>query len=292
MPTANLERAQRFRIAASVTRRAYDISLARPLPLRATGRMPETCPILITLDSSLTFGTIIERLSLSAALGTLQPAVVVGIGYPGDLFAALLARTYDFTPVTPPNAVPPIGPLIGTEFGGADAFLDFLVDELAPAVRERAPEAAAGRLLLHGFSLGGLFAAHALLRRPAAFEGISMIAPSLWWNDFAVLRLRQDFVGELQRTKAAPRVLVGAGELEQVEPQIAPPGVDLEELRATVRRARMLDAARAFAADLAGLLPSTVEFVCFEGEDHSGALTAGTGRAVRFLLPRSGVEPG
>lgn len=284
MPTATLERAERFTVTAATTGRSYVISLARPLPLLGTGKPPESCPILFVLDSSLTFGTAVERSSMYSAMGLLESAVIVGVGYPGDVFEGLKARTVDFTPETPSDARNPMTFLTGTEYGGADAFLAFLIDELAPAVRDRVPEASADRLMLHGFSLGGLFAAYALLKRPEAFEVFSITAASLWWNDFAVLNERPHFVERLAATEARPRVLVGVGATEQDEPQSAPPGIDLEELRATIRWVRMVDAAREFAEELATLPLGEVQYVAFEGEDHAGSLTAGTGRAVSFAL--------
>ncbi|WP_162935722.1 alpha/beta hydrolase [Tsuneonella amylolytica] len=284
MPTATLERAERFSIEAAQTGRSFDISLARPLPLLATGRSPENCPILFVLDSSLTFGTAVERVSMYSAMGALHSAVIVGVGYAGGVFDSLQARTVDFTPETPRDARNPMTSLTGTEYGGADAFLAFLIDELAPAVRDRVPEASADRLMLHGFSLGGLFAAYALLKRPEAFEVFSIIAPSLWWNEFAVLKERQQFVKRLAETSARPRVLVGVGSTEQDDPQTAPAGLDLEDLRATIRWVRMVDAAREFAEDLSTLPLGEVQYVAFEGEDHAGSLTAGTGRAMSFAL--------
>lgn len=81
-------------------------------------------------------------------------------------------------------------------------------------------------------------------------------------------------------------VLVGGGALEQREPKAAPPGMDLECLRTTVRTARMVAAAREFAEDLSTLSLGEVRFIAFAMEDYGGALTAGTGRAIGFALGR------
>lgn len=285
MPTATLERTERFGLQALNSGRTFDIALAPPLPLAATGEAAKECPILIVLDSSLTFGTAMERSSLYSAMGLLESAVIVGVGYPGSLLASIKARTVDFTPPTPTGVHAEMQPMIGSEFGGADAFLSFLLDELAPEVRRRVPEASASRISLHGFSLGGLFSAYALLARPEAFETVSIIAPSLWWNDFAILKELDAFKDRLADTGATPRVLIGVGAREQDVPQSAPPELELKDLQETVRKARMVDAAREFAETLSGVLPD-VEFALFDREDHTGALTAGTGRAVSFALSR------
>lgn len=284
MPTVTLEHAQRFEMMAKGSGRVFDIAMHRPLALAATGAIDQNCPVLIVLDSALTFGTAVERSSMYAALGQLKSAIVVGVGYPGDVFAGLKARTLDLTPKTPAGTHAEMAPMIGTEFGGADDFLDFLLDELVPSIRQRAPEASESRLILHGFSLAGLFSAYALLTRPAAFETVSIIAPSLWWNGFAVLRHLPAFGARIKAEGRSPRVLVGVGALEQAEPDAAPPGLDLEQLRETVRAARMVDAAREFADALRDQGVADVEFACFADEGHAGALTAGTGRAVSFAL--------
>jgi predicted alpha/beta superfamily hydrolase len=286
MPTATLAATERFSVTARSNGRRFEISVARPLPLRATRKPPEHCPILFVLDAELAFGTAVERTSMYAGMGKLESAVIVGIGYPGDVFDNLKARCFDFTPQTPPDAHRDLAGILGGEYGGADNFLTFLIDELAPLVRARVPEASSSRVMLHGYSLGGLFAAHALLSRPEAFETVSIIAPALWWNDFAMLRKREQFVERLRATGARPHVLVGVGALEQEEPKTAPAGVDLEDLRATVRAARMVDAAREFANELSTLPLGEVQFIAFEHEDHPGALTAGTGRAIGFALGR------
>ncbi|HEX7823068.1 MAG TPA: alpha/beta hydrolase-fold protein [Sphingobium sp.] len=288
MASVTLERATRFTWNSRITKRDYDISLARPVPLLATGKVPSGCPIVILLDSSGTFGTALERLSMYAPTGALQSAVLVGVGYAGDYSAIMKARTRDFTPPTPAGVHPELASLMGTEFGGAEAFLAGLLDELIPEILTRAPEAAAGRVILHGFSLGGLFAAYALLSRPEAFEVVSLASPSLWWNDFAVLDMLPEFKRRLALAKSVPRVVVGAGALEQDEPRQAPDGVDLTSFREAVRRARSIDAAREFAETLADAGFPEVQFVLFAAEDHAGALTAGTGRAIGFALR---VEP-
>lgn len=283
MPTVTLERVERFEMTAASSGRTYDISLARPLPLAATQERSTGCPIMIVLDPVMTFGTAVERATLSSVMGLLESAVIVGVGYPGDILTSVTARTVDMTPETPADSHVEMQGLIGSTFGGAEAFLSFLVDELAPAIRERAPEASPDRIILHGFSLSGLFTAYALLARPQAFETVSSISPSLWWSDFAVLKGLEGFEGRAHEGGRPPRVLIAVGGEEQDPPAAAAGGVDLETARALVATARMIDAARDLANRLSPLLPE-VQFVTFEGEDHTGAAAAGTSRAVRFAL--------
>ena len=65
----------------------------------------------------------------------------------------------------------------------SDAYLDFLLDELLPWVREKyGVELDASRTVISGRSLGGLFAGYACLRRPDVFGNALMQSPSLWWG--------------------------------------------------------------------------------------------------------------
>jgi hypothetical protein len=65
--------------------------------------------------------------------------------------------------------------------GGAEKFLGFVGDELIPWVNARYPTDS--MRVLVGHSLGGLFAAYALSRRPELFTGWVLMEPSLWWNE-------------------------------------------------------------------------------------------------------------
>jgi len=75
--------------------------------------------------------------------------------------------------------------------GGADDFLRFLRDELAPAIDD-AYRTAPYRIMI-GHSLGGLFAVYAALTQPDLFDAYIAISPSLWWDDEAVIRQAETF---------------------------------------------------------------------------------------------------
>lgn len=66
------------------------------------------------------------------------------------------------------------------EAGGADNFLRFLADELAPYIDARY-RTVPYRILV-GHSFGGLFSLHALVSRPQAFQAHIAVSPSLWWD--------------------------------------------------------------------------------------------------------------
>jgi predicted alpha/beta superfamily hydrolase len=286
MPSPTLASATRFDITSKSTGRSYSISLHRPSALPLKGPF-QNCPILFVLDGDLAFGTAVESAALRTVVGQLEPAIIVGVAYDSDLLTMVRLRTKDLTPPAPEGKYPEMAGMIGTEYGGADAFLEFLIDELAPEIRTRAPEASKTRLSIFGHSLGGLFVAYALMRRPEAFETFLANSPALWWNDFAVLAFMRDFPEKIKRLSARPRVLIGVGALEQKEPTVAPPGVELEAMKARVREAKMVDAAREFADALRDAKLAELRFVEFDGEDHGSVLAAAVGRAISFTLRKS-----
>jgi predicted alpha/beta superfamily hydrolase len=286
MSTQTLIAATHFTIASQATGRTYWISVHRPVASPAAGPT-EDCPILFMLDGDLTFGTAVESLALRAAFGQLQPAIIVGVTYEMDLLSIVRQRTKDLTPPAPEGMYADMAAMIGTEYGGADAFLAFLIDELAPAIRARAPEASGNRLSIFGHSLGGLFVLYALMKRPESFECFLANSPSLWWNGFSVLAQRDSALRKIAGLSPRPRVHIGVGALEQEEPTESVQGVDLEAVRRRVREARMVDAAREFAESLRAAELPELKFVAFDDEDHSSVVPAAIGRAVTFALRKS-----
>jgi predicted alpha/beta superfamily hydrolase len=284
MPTHTLARAERFAFHSNSTGRDYEISMARAIT--PPDVKPSNCPILLMLDGALTFGTAVESASLRTTLGQLQPAVIVGVGYDADLLTMVRLRTKDLTSPTADGKHRDLAPLIGTEYGGAEGFLNFIIDELVPTIRMRAPEASPTRIALFGHSLAGLFTIYALMKRPDAFETFVANSPSLWWNDFAILHLLPQFKDRVQALPSRPRVMISVGGLEQQVPTVAPPGIDLKDFQERVRSARMVDAARDLATTLqeGGLCPA--QFVCFDNEEHGSVVAAAVARCIRFSLAR------
>ena len=87
----------------------------------------------------------------------------------------------------------------GTPFtGGADRFLRFLREELAPRI-ERDYRAARPRLLV-GHSLGAIFVCYSLMTAPAFFDARFAHSPAIWRDEDVV-------AGELARWLSAARRL-------------------------------------------------------------------------------------
>ncbi len=226
-------------------------------------------PVLFMSDANTNFGMVVECARFLGFARDIPPLLVVGIGYPGarGLRDSLTMRNFELTPSDDPafrersakfdQPLPPMG------LGGADGFLEFITDEVAPFVEERYSGDPEDRGLF-GFSLGGLFATHALLKEPTAFKRFVIGSPSLWWND------REMFAQEERRAAGSmslpARVFFSAGAQEE-----APSNRDLTPFR-------MVGATLEFAGRLAAR--------GYEGLDVSAHVLADEGHTVPPMLVR------
>ncbi|MBK1838757.1 alpha/beta hydrolase [Azospirillum sp. YIM B02556] len=239
---------------------------------------PEGWPVLYLLDGNSVFGTATEAMRVVGGHGAaagIPPALVVAIGYPGDKPFDQMRRARDYTP-------PAAGAPSGT--GGADAFLDFIENNLKPEV-ERRFRVDRGRQTLFGHSYGGLFVLHALFTRCAAFQRYVAASPSIWWQDRAILDGERRFTAALPPAAAGRSLLVTVGGNELQAPPGEPPDPAREERR---RKARMEGNARELAERLTALAPRgpAVGFVSFVGETHGSVIPAAVSRAVAVALRR------
>jgi hypothetical protein len=91
--------------------------------------------------------------------------------------------------------------------GGSAAFTTFLATEAIPFV-EANYRTAPDRLLV-GQSLGGLFAAEVLLKRPELFGRYLIVSPSVWWDGGSLLNVPPAFLSD--PTKAPQQVYIAVG---------------------------------------------------------------------------------
>lgn len=123
-----------------------------------------------------------------------QPMIIVGIDHAGE------KRIDEFTPTR--DEARKAG-------GGADAYLDFVVNTVKPAIEAR--YRTNGVSATGGSSLGGLVALYLALKRPDIFSAAAVMSPSIWWNHQSVLRFVDAFDGE------HPRLWVDIGGREGAE---------------------------------------------------------------------------
>ena len=263
----------------------FRIFVARPL----LPPPPAGYPVIYMLDGNAAFGTMTEAVRLQSARPQatgVEPAIVVGIGYPTDLPLDLERRTFDYTPDVDRTALSPRpdgSPWPPT--GGAAAFLDFIEDELKPMISAELP-VDPRRQALFGHSFGGLFTLYALFKKPHAFRTYIAGSPSIWFGDRAILAAERDLPALLRDGAADLRVMIAVGALEQtLSPgeQQAPAGA---RRAAWIEKNRMVDNARELAGRLERLSPRGVRVAYeeFPGENHVSVIPALISRALRFAL--------
>lgn len=167
-------------------------------------------PVVYVLDPFGTLMTALQTARMTHVLsgGALPALLVVGIGPDSDDLAELNPhRLNDLTPSRPAGLE---GPAAEASYGGAEAFLDLLVDEVAPYV-EHEYAGDPGDRTIAGWSLGGLIGAHALLTRPQAFRRYLLVSPSLWWSDAEILSQLSALTGY----EGGLHIYAAAGDLEE-----------------------------------------------------------------------------
>jgi len=151
-------------------------------------------PILVLLDANDTrmFRLWIAQAAYLAGNSPGVPdVIVVGIPNGSD-------RIHDMIPPATGSSVEDF-----PNAGGAEAFADFIIDEVVPHVRARYRTLPS--VILTGHSAGGLFALDVAARRPSAFQGIIATSPALWYNDGTLVDIYADL---LERAPVHPRMFV------------------------------------------------------------------------------------
>jgi uncharacterized protein len=273
-----------FDLASNIAGRTYRVFVYQPL----VPPPPEGYPVITVTDGNMNFLLAMVMAGMFAFQA--KPAVIVGVGYPTSApFDLMRLRVRDMTPDLP-LASQPLSPGLPEptpeNYGGAELFRRFLVEELRPLIAGRWPVDPDDQTL-YGYSLGGLFTLVALFADPTAFKTFVAASPSIWWNDRAVLEGEAAFARRVEAGEIAPRVLVTIGEHEQDPPKVPPPGMTEEAIAELIARGRMVDNARELGARLAALSGRDGyegRFHLFAGEDHLSAMAAAVGRGVDFAL--------
>ncbi|MGE0425652.1 MAG: alpha/beta hydrolase [Reyranellaceae bacterium] len=246
-------------------------------------------PVIYFTDANAVFGLFAGTLGLRARRrddGGLAPAVLVGIGYPGDAPFDVVRRTLDLTPEVARERLgrrPDGSPWPPS--GGAAAFLQAIEDSIKPRI-ERAVPIDRARQTLFGHSFGGLFALNVLFTRPGAFQTYIAGSPSIWFGDGRILELERAFAKVPAASAPAARLMIGVGAWEQELSPAERAGPDPQKRQAWKRRNRMVDNAREMASRLAALQSPRlrVRFREFADEDHISVLPVLISHALDFAL--------
>lgn len=272
-----LPNTQYWDMRSSAANRDYRIFAFKPEEAPPSGGYP----VIYLLDGNALFATTVDAVRAQSRVQKktgVSPAVVIGIGYPGDaLFDP--ARYYDYTmPTQPDQIIPGPGGKPWPELGGVNEFIAFIEQDLKPEVERQFP-IDDGRQAVMGHSLGGLFVLQALFGHPHLFQNYIAGSPSIHWNKSYMAEAEQRFVSRMGQgagqadSSSRPKklsLLITAGELEQSHPS------------------RMVENASGLADRLAKLAEQgselRVEYCVFAGESHISVLPALISRAVRFAL--------
>ncbi len=253
-------------------------------------------PVIYVVDGNAWTSLVSEIIRVNIGLGVqsrVEPAVVIGIGYPAESAYDLTRRKLDFTsPVPPGHPDPEIG---DGPIGGDVALMDFIDTVVKPVVEARF-HIDRGRQTLLGHSMGGLFTLSTMLHRPQSFQTYVALSPSIWWNHNAILEQARQAVAKLARTQKL-RVFLSVGDLEQyMTPAYRQHSRDVA--RATSGNDAKADAdedmremqAKTMVGNIrlmASLLSTAhikTRFVEFPDEDHFSVVPAALGKAVPFAL--------
>ncbi|CAM4395409.1 alpha/beta hydrolase-fold protein [Paenibacillus phoenicis] len=220
--------------------------------------------VVYTLDGDALFQTLAETVKLQTRKPKgYDPILVVGIAYPSKVPYDMHRRCRDFTlPVAPETLPVRPGGEAWPPYGEADAFLDFLEQDLMPWVGKEWPIDSTRQAVV-GHSLGGLLTLYALAIRPRLYSHYVAISPSVWWGEYEVLR-------QLERLKEA-----WCGE-HPIHLMLA---IGAEELP------DMVEGAKKAAQCMEELSKRKVYTVLneFAGEEHLSVLPGALGRIPRFL---------
>lgn len=243
--------------------RRYEVRVVRP-PQPAP---PAGYPVLYLLDGRSTLPAITPAIR-DRAWATVPTAFVAIAHDTTDRAALNAARTLDLT----------VGPM-GTEArpsdpqsGGADVFLDLLVQEIRPKVAALLPIDDAHQAF-YGHSYGALCVLHTLFTRSTLFQTYIAASPSFWWGDGYLERALTTAMPSLRAAHARVLLTIGDQEIRRVAGR-APDPTDAARGVATLRAmARTLD-------DLPAIDASSQ---VFEGRNHGAALAPSVEEAVRLV---------
>jgi predicted alpha/beta superfamily hydrolase len=186
--------------------REYRIMISLP-----EGEVPYTggYPVIYLLDGNAYFPAFHAA---KRAQDRLRASIIVAIGYPSDTPLDFVRRAFDLSPPVPQERNEP-------PQGGQDLFLEFIEKRLMPKVSERFKVDQDQRSLV-GHSFGGMFGVYALFTRPALFQHVVAVSPSLWWRDRYLMAPERTFsqrarAGQVDLTHRSLTLLMGERDMVQ-----------------------------------------------------------------------------
>jgi predicted alpha/beta superfamily hydrolase len=248
----------------------------------ATPAPPNGYPVIYALDGNAWFTPLAFANRMMAGPIGISPAVIVGVGYPGDAPFNQLRRFYDDTDTplvekVPPGFTPP-------KFGGAEQFLQFIRGELKPKIEGLAkidPE----RQTLFGHSLGCSFTFHVLFTRTSAFQNYVCASPSLYFNGAFILHEADAFLKSAATNRVKAKLVFAVAEYDgKVQPGLPPEMA--RKFAEQVKEARIVTGARELNARLQAVRSSGLDttFIEIPEENHISEVPVLINRMMPIIL--------
>lgn len=245
----------------------FSISIALPETYDKT----KEYPVVYITDARFGFGTAVEVSRANVIDGTLPPVVIVGIGYPGNqnFVRIMQLRSRDFSTVSDPE-VPGGWPAWANEieWGGADAFLEFIDEELIPHI-EQNYSTSKNRTYL-GWSGGGHFGTYLMFNKPGLFNRYLLVSsPFEWFHNGIAFDYESSYASHHDKLNADVLFAVGTGDSEST-------------IESNKRMAQILK-----QRDYEGL---NVSFQIFENKKHYSVWTSAILYGLPYLLGNKTVK--
>ena len=261
-----LNGAVRHVLDAKIAGGSYFIDISAP-----TGPPPAAgWPAIFLLDAQGCFATAVEALSRmsrrSDATGV-EPMVVVGVSSDGG-DGHRSRRQRDFTSVKASTGA------TDSSDGGADAFVDFLENEVVPLV-SLLHSIDPARLTLFGHSLAGYFVLWAMLGGAVKFSRFAAISPSVWWDKEHLFAAAGNGAG------TGKRLFVAIGAWEHDLPPWQAAHADAQNVLARRAARSMVSNARDICASIQTCGGEAV-FRLLGEEDHASIISAAIPRSLRL----------
>lgn len=180
-----------FLINSKFTNYQYTICVHVP----ETEQPKEGFPIIYILDGLSYFPLarqVVKLQSKNSLKTKVEDSIVVGICHQEGTMRE--RRFYDFTAPSKKYHFPEHtkGKLVElNDFGGAENFTRFLMDELKPLIESQYPVNKI-KQTIYGHSLSGYYVLWNFLTNPQCFQTYIAVSPSIWWNNRELFHLLKD----------------------------------------------------------------------------------------------------
>ncbi len=215
------------------TGREYRISIARPYAYinSLDNSFPfdkplNKWPVVYLIDANWYFGMVTDMVRSMAWCGDTSDAIIVGIGYvqdkdPKEAWRDAAAwRSSDLLSVQDKEYEQEESKLHNRKVvtGGAGKFLQFIKQELIPAVESEFKADPKKRILV-GHSDGGVFTAFALFEEPGLFENYIVGSPGLVTT--GIFELEEQFSKRHKKLSTKVHLWVGGSEESPDNPKVS-----------------------------------------------------------------------